>query len=150
MKLTKSKLKQVIKEELAYVLNEAEGEYDYPDEEAAADRHDAELEKANPQWGKTKVREQWEIDMEKIMEAAVRLYEKMPLEGKEALTANFEKYAEHYAYKTREFAGDRGPSWMREDDSDADDEEELKKDIRYRSGGEWPPVKPLPGGRGMK
>ena len=143
MKLTKLKLKQIIKEELASVLNEAEGEYDYPDEEAAAERHDAELDKTPL---KTKVREQWEIDMEKIMEAAVRLYEKMPLEGKEALTANFEKYAEHYAYKTREFAGDE-PSWIREDDRDDDDEEELKKDIRYRSGGEWPPPPPLPGRR---
>ena len=140
MKLTKSKLKQVIKEELAYVLNEAEGEYDYPDEEAAADRHDAELEKANPQWGKGISIEQWETDMVKIMEAAVRLYEKMPLEGKEALTANFEKYAEHFKYKTREFSGDE-PSWMREG-ADDDDEEELKKDIRYRSGGEWPPSPP--------
>jgi len=147
MKLTKSKLKQTIKEEISKILTE--GEYDYPDEEAAADRHDAELEKANPQWGKGISIEQWETDMVKIMEAAVRLYEKMPLEGKEALTANFEKYAEHFKYKTREFSGDR-PSYMREDDSDADDEDELTKDIRYRSGGEWPPVKPLPGGRGMK
>jgi hypothetical protein len=105
VKLTKSKLKEIIKEELNDIAEQ--------DEDAAPGR------------GNARMRAQWEIELEKIMEAGVRLYEEMPLEGKEALTANFEKYAKHYAYKTREFSGDR-PSWMREG-ADDDEEEEFTK-----------------------
>jgi hypothetical protein len=98
MKLTKSKLKQLIKE-----IAEEEFETD-------------SFEGADPEWGATEVKEQWEIDMEKIMEAAVRLYEEMPLEGKEAFTENFEKYAADWRYQ------------MREEESEARDSEEEEED----------------------
>jgi len=104
MKLTKSKLKQLIKE-----IAEEEFETD-------------SFEGADPEWGAPEVREQWEIDMEKIMEKAVRLYEEMPLEGKEAFTENFEKYAEHWRYKMREETDDT-PSWMEQ--SEEDEEREI-------------------------
>jgi len=105
MKLTKSKLKQLIKE-----IAEEELEID-------------SFEGADPEWGATAVKEQWEIDMEKIMKDAISLYEEMPLEGKEAFTENFEKYAEHWRYKMREETDDT-PSWMQQSEEDEEEYEE--------------------------
>jgi ketosteroid isomerase-like protein len=102
MKLTKLKLKQLIKE-----IAEEELEID-------------SFEGADPEWGAPAAKEQWATDMEKIMEKAVRLYEKMPLEGKEAFTEEFEKYAKHWRYKMREETDDT-PSWMEDDEDVGDD-----------------------------
>ena len=106
MKLTKSKLKQLIKE-----IAEEELEID-------------SFEGTDPEWGATAVKEQWEIDMEKIMEKAVRLYEEMPLEGKEAFTENFEKYAERWRHQMREETDDT-PSWMDDDEEEDEGEYEM-------------------------
>jgi hypothetical protein len=92
MKITREQLLKIIKEELNNVTEQGEESVGTVG---------------------TKMREQWEIELDKIKTAVDRLYEKMPLEGKEALTAYYEKYAKHYAYKTREFSDDT-PSWMRD------------------------------------
>ena len=96
MKLTRSKLKQIIKE-------------------ALEEEFDPEAPRGEP-W--------WVTEMRRVMTSADSLYKAMPDEGKQFLTENFEMYVKE---------------WKKERDEGA-----LQKDIRYRSGGEWPPGPSMP------
>ena len=94
MKLTKSKLKQIIKEELNDIVEQGE------EPGGAGSEWPAHLE-SGP----------WVTGVKQILAAASRLYEDMPLEGKEAITDYFEWYAKRWREQMREETGDR-PSWM--------------------------------------
>ena len=90
MKLTKTKLKQLIREQLQRSLNEISYGLGHPP--AAEGRP---LSGADDDHGPVQHR-WWKEEMEKIMEEARELYEKMPPEGKESFTKNFEDCAERW------------------------------------------------------
>ena len=86
MKLTKSKLKQLIKEELQHSLEEVSFGLGSPPEEGRTVSGVADDDEHR--W--------WIEEMEEIMEKAHELYENMPALGKEHFTKNFEDYAERW------------------------------------------------------
>ena len=90
MKLTKTKLKQLIREQLQHSLNEISYGLGHPPAAEGRPLSGAidDDDPAEHQW--------WIEEMEEIMEKAHELYEKMPPEGKESFTKNFEDYAERW------------------------------------------------------
>jgi len=82
MKLTKSKLKQFIKEELknAGLVLEAHGEFDVENPEPRFT--------ASPVW--------WQTMTDAILKKAQDMYRQAPDEGKEYMTKNFEMYVQEW------------------------------------------------------
>ena len=114
MKLTKSKLKQIIKEELTGVLREQESRAQKLRKQIFGDlgalktsRADVfakakELVKSAPAGAAApglkfeEAAENWVGQMEDVMETAVNLYRTMPEEGKRHFIENFKMYAQRW------------------------------------------------------